>query len=177
MKRLYIWVEGNDDLRFFTRVVKPRLQDKYQDIRIRKYMKMKKKKVNYFLESIKGMRDDYIFVGDIDSSTCVTTKKGELKGVYEKVDTDKIVVVKREIESWYLAGLDDMNAKKVGIPPLMNTEDITKEHFNALVPHRFDSRIDFMMEILKLFSVETAKKKNGSFKYFIEKHVSPQLVR
>ena len=45
-----------------------------------------------------------------------------------------------------------------------------------MMPERFDSRIDFMMEILKLFSPVTAMDKNSSFQYFMTKHFSALRV-
>ncbi|MDI6767583.1 MAG: hypothetical protein QME52_12240, partial [Bacteroidota bacterium] len=51
-----------------------------------------------------------------------------------------------------------------------DTDDTTKEQFNRLIPEKYDSRIDFMSEILNNFSFKTAKRKNRSFKYFIEKY-------
>lgn len=79
-------------------------------------------------------------------------------------------MVIKKIESWYLAGLDDSPCKQLGIPSYTNTEDITKEQFNRLMSKKFDSRIDFMQEILKYFQVEIAKQKNKSFNYLLEKH-------
>lgn len=35
---------------------------------------------------------------------------------------------------------------------------------------RFGSKIDFVLEILKHFSIEIANQKNRSFRYFLEKY-------
>lgn len=86
------------------------------------------------------------------------------------IENDKIIVVIKEIESWYLAGLDDEEYKRFEMHTLSNTDDITKEQFNDLIPKKFDSRIDFLLEILKSFSIEIAKQKNKSFRYFSEKY-------
>jgi len=56
------------------------------------------------------------------------------------------------------------------VPVLKNTDTLTKEGFNSLIPQRFDSRIDFMVEILKRFCTGMAKRKNGSFRYFAERY-------
>ena len=95
-------------------------------------------------------------------------QKQELKHKYKKVDENSIIVVKKEIESWYLAGLDKESSKALRVPYLNSTDDVTKEQFNSMVPEKFDSEIDFMKEILKHFSIETAKQKNESFKHFIK---------
>jgi hypothetical protein len=79
------------------------------------------------------------------------------------------MVVIKEIESWYIAGLRDIESKKFGIQTFSTTDSLTKENFSNLIPKRYDSRLDFMIEILKNFSAETAKQKNKSFRYCIEK--------
>jgi len=163
-KELYIWVEGNDDERFFKRIIEPMLQKKYDNIYIIAYSQMKKEKRKSFLKSIKSMGADYIFVTDIDKSPCVTARKEEFEEFKYIIDKGKIVVVVKEIESWYLAGLD---TKKIKIPHFELTDDITKEEFNKLISG--NSRIDSMLKILNNFSIEMAKQRNKSFKYFIEK--------
>jgi len=79
-------------------------------------------------------------------------------------------VVKIEIESWYLALLDNNTCRKfkIKLSKIKNTDHITKEQFNALIPKKFDSRVDFMIEILDCASIETARQRNTSFKYFID---------
>ena len=113
---------------------------------------------------------DYYFLSDVNRSPCVTAKKQSLKNKYKpKIDENKIVIVVKEIESWYLSGVDDKTCNDLGVKPFQNTNAITKEHFNQLIPKNFDSRIDFMLEVLKRFNMETAKKKNKSFSYFMGK--------
>jgi hypothetical protein len=81
-----------------------------------------------------------------------------------------IFLVIKEIESWYLAGLDRASSRSLKVRYLSNTDDVTKEKFNNSIPKRFDSRIDFMVEILNNFSIKTSMNKNTSFKYFTEKN-------
>ncbi|MEM3566755.1 MAG: hypothetical protein QXK47_04340 [Candidatus Bathyarchaeia archaeon] len=168
-RELYLFVEGVDDERFFEIVIKPQLQKKHGAIKIIKYAAMKKDKINSFIKSIKSMGADYIYVTDINNSPCVTAKKNEVQIALKNIDSEKIAVIIREIESWYLAGLDLSASRKLKIPNLNTTDNITKEQFNNLIQNSFDSRIDFMIEALKMFSVETARNKNKSFNYFISK--------
>jgi len=171
-KMLYIFVEGNDDERFFRKIVLPKLQKKYVSVKIIKYAQ-KHKKFEYlkkFIKSIKSIKDDYIYVTDINNSPCVTAKKQKIYENLDNINTNRILVVIKEIESWYLAGLDANSAKKLRIKKVYTiTDTITKEQFNNLIPKKFDSRIDFMNEILKNFSLEIAQQKNKSLKYCIEK--------
>jgi hypothetical protein len=171
-KRLFIFVEGNDDERFFDRIVKPKFEKKYNEVRLWKYAQVKNTKIDNFLKSIKAMGAEYIFVTDNNKAPCVTFRKQEIQEKFCKkigIDKNKIIVVIKEIESWYLAGLDSKQCKRLKISYLKNTKDVTKENFNDLIPQKF-SKIDFMLEVLKLFSIEEAKQKNISFRYFFEKY-------
>jgi hypothetical protein len=96
-------------------------------------------------------------------------KEALLKGKFKTADATQIFVVIKEIESWYLAGLDDVGCKTLGLAPVGDTDNLSKEQFDALQPARFDSRVDFLIEITKLFSVERAENKNKSFRYFAGK--------
>jgi len=177
---LYIFVEGDDDERFFREILLPKLRKKYNDTNIIKYAQ-KSKKFEYtekFIKSIQKIRDaSYIYVTDINDSQYVVTKKQKIKELIKSIDYDKIFVVIKEIESWYLAGLDSKLGKNLGIKKIPHTTDtVTKEQFYNLMPKKFDSKIDFMREILKNFSIEIAKKRNKSFKYFIENVINPNFL-
>lgn len=169
-KMLYVLVEGDDDVRFFERILEPRLKQKYDCIKIIKTAQKKIEDITKFLKSIKKMKRDYIYVRDIDNSPCITQKKKDIKGEISIIDEKKIVVVVKEIESWYLAGIKKEDARNLNITIKKNTNTITKEDFNQIFEKsKSNSRINFMIEILNHFSIEEAKEKNPSFKYFIEK--------
>lgn len=169
-KRLFIWVEGEDDIRFFNKIIKPMFETNYDLVEVISYATLKEKKVGNFLKSIKAMNADYIYVTDINNTPCITAKKQKIQNKLKNINEDRIAVVVKEIEGWYLAGLSNTEFKNLKIRIPNTTNNITKEQFNDLIPKKFDSRIDFMIEILKYFSIKIAKQKNKSFKYFIEKH-------
>lgn len=167
-KQLFIFVEGEDDKRFFQHIVIPMINPIYKTI-IKTYAEEKKGKLEKYIKSIRNYYD-YIFIADINSSPCVIAKKESILEEYNFLDGNKTILVRHEIESWYLAGLSDKISEKFKIRTLKNTDKITKEVFNKMMNRsRFDSRIDFMVEILNHFSIETAIKKNKSFKYFMDK--------
>ncbi len=168
-KILYVLIEGDDDKRFFETVIKPMFEHKYDSIRPWKYAEKKNEKIVAFLKSIEAMEADYICLTDNNGSPCVTNRKQQLQHNITNIKTENVIVVRREIESWYLAGLNDSSTKKLGIKSFINTENISKGAFNDLIPKKFDSRLDFMIEVLKYFCADTAKSKNNSFKYFFEK--------
>jgi len=172
-KGLYIFVEGSDDERFFRKIIEPELRKRYSSIKIVQYAQMSKDKKKSFIKSIQSIRADYIYVTDINDEPCVTAKKQKVQKELKNIDSDKIVVLIKEIESWYVAGLSDSVIRKFKIKNLntVTTDDIDKEKFEKLIPKRFDSRIDFMIEILKNFSIKVAAQKNRSFNYFIKKYI------
>ena len=169
-KRLWVLLEGGYDERFFERVIRPIFEKTYDSVKPWQYAQKQTKKVKNFLKSITAMNSDYFFLRDINDFPCVTARMESIKDKYgARIDTNNIIIVVKEIESWYLAGLDDKARKELGIRTFGNTNNITKEKFNNLIPKRFDSRIDLMVEILKRFSVETAKQKNRSFNHFMSR--------
>lgn len=168
-RKLFVWVEGGSDARFVEAVLKPLLEKKYRRVDVRTYATLKKSKVINILRGIREGGNDYLLVADNDQQACVTAKKQIIQERFPNVDRDRIRVVVQEIESWYLAGLDGAGLSALGLPDIGRTDNITKEDFNVLIPERFDSRIDFMMEILKFFSIRVAERKNRSFAYFMSK--------
>jgi hypothetical protein len=94
-KQLFIFVEGANNERFFERVVKPKLQQRYNVIIIHTYAerKDKYKRINAFLQSIASLKAEYIFVTDINNSPCFTAKKDEIR--------NKLAIL-TQIEFWLL---------------------------------------------------------------------------
>ncbi len=65
---LYLFVEGEDDERFFKSIIIPKLQRTYYAIIPIPYAQDKKEKTDHFIKSIKSMKADYIYVTDIDKA-------------------------------------------------------------------------------------------------------------
>lgn len=168
-KRLFVFVEGTDDERFVSDIIIPIIFDRYDHIRIVLYAEEKKIKINNYIKSINSMGGYYFFLRDFDNTTCVTKRRNDTLQKYRRLTLGKIMIVINEIESWYLAGVSNSfsSSYKISIP--RDTSDITKESFNAIMPSTFSSRIDFMIELLKNYTVSRAIKRNNSFKYFIGK--------
>jgi hypothetical protein len=110
------------------------------------------------------MGAEYLLLADINAHPCLRSKKEALLQMFTQLDDRRVVIVVREIESWYLAGLADNNPLGVQVPA--NTSELTKERFNGTIPKHLDSRIDYMLEVLKLFDENTATGRNPSFHYF-----------
>jgi hypothetical protein len=185
IRRLSIFVEGAREKLFFDRILRPALENKYNYIEIIEYSqeKIKWEYINDFINSIKrtdcGYKKidpnwayDYIFIADIDNSPCKTAKKEELRRKIPNLEQNKIIIVVKEIESWYLAGLDEKACRKLRIGCFNKTDDIMKEHFESIYYKSIHARrpiTEFYLNIIENYSIDIAKRKNGSFKYFCNK--------
>ncbi|MBN1508993.1 MAG: hypothetical protein JW955_19255 [Sedimentisphaerales bacterium] len=165
-----VFLEGADDERFFDGVIRPILAQRYDNVVPWKYAQRSKDDVKKALKSVQDQKANCLFLVDINTHPCVSARKQGLLDTYGKrIDPSWIVVVVSEIESWYLAGLDDEHALELGLSPVHHTDRLTKEQFAGMVPRRLDSVAAFMNEILKSFRIETAKTRNRSFCYFMDK--------
>jgi hypothetical protein len=172
--RLFILVEGNDDQRFFSRVIRPLFLHEYASVELISYASMKSAKVCRYIKGLMAMRYDFIVVADIDQESTVHLKKKVLMARFCNLHPDRVMVIVKEIESWYLAGLDDHASAAIGARKLEHTDFLTKEHFNRWIPRQYNSRIAFMVECLHHFSIPVAMEKNKSFHYFIHHYHLPE---
>lgn len=173
-RRLYILVEGNDDERFFNRIVIPLIAPRFRSVRLIKYACLKRARVCKFIQSIRRSGDEYLVVTDIDQAPGVRAKKQMILERFCVVQPGAIVVIVQEIESWYLAGLEASDASILGVRVPQTTDNVTKEEFNRTIPPQYTSRIAYLLEILSRFSIPSACRKNRSFHYFMTHyHLAP----
>jgi hypothetical protein len=165
--KLYLLVEGDDDVRFVERIVIPELSPRYDFVQAWKFAQKKPEKVSAFLRSIKAMGADYLLLGDLNAYPCFPKKKGALLQAFTELESRKTLIVIREIESWYLAGLGDDNP--LGVQAPTDTSGLTKEQFIDTMPKGLDFRIAYMIELLKHFDIRTAAARNASFLYFAQR--------
>jgi len=166
---LYIFVEGDDDKRFFSYLRDKILNSKYEYIEIPTYAGEKKSRIKSYISSIESMNSKYIFVADKDNFANIEQKKEKIAEIY-KIASSNIEIVVVEIESWYIAGLNDEELKKRKIKLKNNTtEYITKEIFDKFV--KDDIRTSYMMDIIDSYDIEIAKTRNESFKNFYHKYL------
>lgn len=160
---LYLFVEGDDDELFVQKVIVPLLPSYFSHIQCYRYKQKSKAQIRRFVESIKHRSEaDYLFFADFDATSCITRRKEKLKERYDYLEERKVLIVREEIESWFAAG---------GLTAFSRTTDkLTKEQFDVLRPSQFVSRIDWLQEVLKNFSVEEARKRNASFAYFCNRY-------
>lgn len=158
MNTLFLFVEGSDDERF----VRKHYANK--NIKPINYANMTPKSVNNMLRGIKHGNSSYLFFTDSDGcSSDVRIQRTVNK--YTECESSQVIVVCFEIESWYLAGLNQQDSQKMGVKFVSITDSITKEQFNAMIPKKM-SRLDFLLEILQKFDCEGALQRNASYRKF-----------
>jgi hypothetical protein len=174
---LFVFVEGVDDKRFIEKVISPFIQEKgnYSLIKPIEYAVKSSQEFRKFIQTISHQpNQNYILLCDMDSNGDKNaTVKNRVEKIIEKygqvLDADKIIVVKEEIESWYYAGITNTKLEELGLPILTNTEALTKEEFERMIPKTFISPNDFMVEILKEYVLKEGQERNNSLNYFIGK--------
>ena len=170
MNKLFIYVEGDHDKIFADYILAEYLR-KNNSIELWsiKYAEKTPKSINKDIKS--KSKHHYVFLSDLDNKRypCITARKENRINDYNYLDESKIIIVKEEIESWYLAGIDVSIDIFNGLEIPNNTDDTEKEKFNEMFEGLFDSKKDCLIEIAKNFDFELAIQRNTSFKYFLNK--------
>ena len=177
-KRIYIFIEGDADKRFFEEIIKNLILKKriYEKVHIRQWRQKKEEVVCNLIHMFEEKECKVVFVRDYDKvannpehiKSNISLLKEETVQKYKIKSKNDIYIVIRKIEGWYLAGIKNSLLKKYNIKPIENTININKKHFDKLKPKGM-SKSEFFIEITKNFSVKNAKKKNSSFRFFLEK--------
>lgn len=160
---LILWVEGYHDYLFFNKIIMPNLKYKYSEIQILEHSQRAKESINNRIKNTDSMNIDYLFIVDIDDISEIASKKKKVKKELPNIDEDKILVVIKEIESWYAAGLKQ-GKRKFTISNLNDTDNLTKQDFDKKIPRGY-TKLEYLLEILDAFSIPVALKKNRSFNY------------
>jgi hypothetical protein len=176
---LHVFLEGDDDERFIKRIIYPLLINRHAIVKIIKYSREEIIKINKYVHTINQVESwDYVFLTDIDLVTCIANKKQYIGEKYSSLDPSKIIIVVKEIEGWYLAGINDKFRRSVKIKGFRETNGLTKESFRALIPRKY-TRLQFLLELLEYYSLPMAIEKNRSLLYFYNKYLgnmNPAMV-
>jgi len=174
LNRVYVLVEGDDDERFVKRIVEPLLLKRYPKVDTYQYAARPKKIVERFVNTARTkLNAELLCLSDMDNFPCITKRK---RNVVEKkiggVYATRVIVVRKKIEGWYLAGITTGNDRKIGIQCPDQTNQVNKTDFDNIVRKtKFTSRISCMIVLLDIFDIQTAVRRNTSFKYFYEKYL------
>ena len=156
-KEFGIFLEGDDDKRFFEGVIEPLLSKKFPDFIFRKirYAEKKKRVIKQFLKSFKDQECKCLFFKDYDRGPCYTEIIENLLNVFSSLKADEVFIARKSIESWYLAGASKDFLKKYDMEgPLEDTSGITERRFKGLFAGEPASLIK--IEILESYDLEQA---------------------
>jgi len=177
-RQLFLFVEGNDDARFFQSVVVPLLKGRYDSIKIVGYAKLKKEKLEGFVRSVRSIPGaDYLIVRDLDRHPCATAAKKTLLQRCSPAEAERIQIVKLEIESWYSAGIPEGDPEWGELPIAVtpDTQTVTKESFLRAMSASGSTLLPTLLSLLERFDRKRAASRNASFRYFLDKHLPEAL--
>jgi hypothetical protein len=171
-RRLFLFVEGDDDERFFRRLL-PLLGERYDHVDFVQSSRLPKSKLEAFVRSVQAMGADYLVVRDLDDYPCSTAAKEALRDRHRSLDPERIQIVHSEIESWYCAGVprSDRELGGLGIVTCADTTGVTKEIFHAALGELGGSSLAAKIAMLESFDLALAARRNASFRYFLRKHL------
>jgi len=147
-------------------IIKPGLNLVHAQVLVREYRQRKRADFNHLLRAMAHQGFRRLLLTDMDSAPCVTSRKEKVKERHPDVEYQEIIVVSKEIESWYLAGITADGAVALRLSPPPYTDDLTKEDLERLRPPHFDSQLDFLLELLKHFDSRAPCIRNKSFAHF-----------
>ncbi|MBQ9161297.1 MAG: hypothetical protein IJ122_08285 [Methanobrevibacter sp.] len=168
MNNLFVYVEGDHDKIFADYILSSYLRDeKSIELWPIKYAEKPPKLINKDIKS----KYNYLFLSDLDNKRypCITARKEDRLSNYNYLNSSRIIIVREEIESWYLAGIDTSLSQFSNLEIPENTDGIDKETFDEIINEISDSKKDALIEIAKYYNLDLAIKRNKSFKYFLDK--------
>jgi hypothetical protein len=157
-------------------VVKPWLlgKGKYRNVETFLYANRKKGIIENYVKTIMEKQEDILCLTDSTHAPCIPGRINDLisNGI-GPFDRRAIIVVVKEIESWYLAGVDGQCCRRIGIPYFDRTEQVNKEEFHSIIAKsKYKPRPACRFEMLKNFNVVLASQRNSSFYRFYSKYLT-----
>lgn len=177
-RQLYLFVEGTDDERWVDKCLRPLLRDTYQHVKFITYAQTSLAGIKALIKTYQSQpSSEYWFLADFDQAKspqlCVTKRKAQLRNKYgAMLEEDRILIVKEEIESWYLAGMNEAFRMRHRMGTMSDTTTLTKEAFEKLKPKAIQNIELFKIELLDHFDLDAARRHNASLDYVMRKMLS-----
>lgn len=136
MNNLFIFVEGIDDKKFVSEVLANLFYQKSINIIPVTYQVKKNNDINkQIIRCTKSKNCSYAFFSDLDSHTypCITSRKDSRRKEYNALEDSNIFIVCEEVESWYLAGVDNSLEEFKYFKISDSTDNVTKEDLNEMI--------------------------------------------
>jgi len=165
-KLLHVLVEGDCDEDFVNAVIHPWLvgRGRYDEVIPFKYANRRKQVVEDYVWVVTRRGEDLLCLTDLTHARCVPERMRQLiDHEIGTFDPAMVFVVVKEIEGWYLAGVDSSGCRKMGIRYEGRTDQLKKEDFNGVIAKsKFRPRSACRYEMLKNYDLELAATRNGS---------------
>jgi hypothetical protein len=131
--QISLFVEGFHDKLFVKRILEPRLLWKYEAVQIHQYASIPDQTLLSHFRSLKRMPSTHFFIlADYDEGPCISARRQDiLQRFLSLLQSSQILIVRCEIESWYLAGVPEENPFGVSMPSMVET--INKQGFSEPV--------------------------------------------
>jgi len=166
-KILHVLVEGDDDESLVDNVIKPWLvtNDRYNDVIPFQYARKEKEIIENYVNTVNHKGEDLICLADSTHAQCIPERLEQLiKYEIGTFNLGMIFVVVKEIEGWYLAGVDSGCCRRIRVQYVPRTDQITKEAFHAIIAKsKYRPRAACKHEMLRNFDVPLASTRNRSF--------------
>lgn len=171
---LYLLVEGPDDQRFFqSEIIDRTIKQLYRTVHVITWTNEPRDDLVNLVSGIIRNEGHYIFLLDKDSAfVCLEAVRQYALQRCPNINSSRILIVIREIESWYLAGIDSSLATRFDLSIPADTSDLAKSRLEQVARTlKFASPADFMVEILKTFSITNARGRNASFDRLLNRYL------
>ena len=167
--QIRLFVEGFYDKKFVERILAPRLSERYAVVQIHEYAHTADETLRNHFKSLTRMPDTCFFIlADYDMGPCLSSKRQDFRSRFEPLlQSEQILIVRQEIESWYLAGVPIENPFKVPIPN--NVETVSEQKFRDMFAtwcKRYRTNYAILRdEILEIYDWDLALQRSPSLLY------------
>ncbi len=167
---VYLFVEGQDDVLFVERILKPRLETHFEFVAIIAYASTRQAILAQQARAIQKSGAQLWVIADYDNAPCFTARRREVVQRFdEAIEIQQVLLARPEIEAWYCAGISEPSQFRVQLPS--NIESITKERFNRLFARSLNRQIrtELLLLLLESYDWEVALRRSVSLHYCARK--------
>ena len=167
---VYLFVEGQDDVLFVERILKPRLEMHFEFVAIIAYASIRQATLAQQARAIQKSGAQLWVIADYDNAPCFTARRREVVQRFDGViEIQQVLLARPEIEAWYCAGISEPSQFRVQLPS--NIESVTKERFNRLFARSLNRQIrtELLLSLLDSYDWEVALLRSASLRYCARK--------
>jgi hypothetical protein len=170
--KIFFVVEGLDDQRFVERIICPQLKNtRYYFGGIQQHAEMKDVKVKGLIKTYVDLKFEFIFMCDFDSGPCFTVRKNRHSSRYSPLPNERVLVVKKKIEGWYMAGVDKSFFKKHRLECPGDVENVDKHVIEEMAQRAKMDLTDFKIELLRNYNWNKGLERCPSLRRLNQKYL------